>query len=130
MKDYKAYFEIKESPEIVFKGLTNPDIIRLWTGNVVEMSTEEGSEFSLWDGAIVGKNLEFEENRKIVQQWYFGDSEPSIVTMLLHPHRKGTSLELRHTNIPEADYDNMVEGWNAAYMGALAEFYEEEEGGN
>jgi len=127
MKDYKAYFEIKESPGIVYKGLTNPDIIRLWTGNDVEMSTEEGSEFSLWDGAIVGKNLEFEEDRKVVQQWYFGDSEPSIVTMILHPHRKGTSLELRHSNIPDDDYENMVEGWNGAYMGALAEFYEEEE---
>jgi len=127
MKDYKAYFEIKESPDIVYRGLTNPDIIRLWTGNEVEMTTEEGSEFSLWNGSIVGKNLEFEEGRKIVQQWYFGDSEPSMVTMLLHPHKKGTSLELRHTNIPDEDYENMVEGWNGAYMGALAEFYDEAE---
>ena len=87
MKDYKAYFIINESPEVVYRGLTNSDIIRLWTGNEVEMNSEAGSEFSLWDGAIVGKNLEFIEGSKIMQQWYFGDSEPSIVTIILHPHK-------------------------------------------
>ena len=126
MKDFKKYYIIGASPEDIYKGLTNPATIQLWTGEKAEMSTEPGSEFSLWDGSIVGKNLEFEENRKIVQQWYFeGQETESIVTIILHPHKQGTSLELRHSNIPDDDYDDLVDGWNSSYMGSLEEFYEE-----
>lgn len=75
----------------------------------------------------MGKNLEFEPGKKIVQQWYFGDqSEPSIVTIKLHSHDQGTSAELRHTNIPDDDYEDIVEGWNQMYFGSLQDFYEED----
>ena len=126
MKDFKKYYIITEVPEIVYQALTNAATIKLWTGEEAEMSTEPGSEFSLWEGNICGKNLEFEENKKIVQEWYFGDQEePSIVTILLHEHKQGTSVELRHTNIPDETYEEMVEGWNGIYFGALQDFYEE-----
>lgn len=125
MKDYKNYYIIAAPPEELYKALTNPATLQLWTGEKAEMSTEAGSEFALWDESIVGKNLEFVENRKIVQQWYFGEQEPpSIVTILLHSHKQGTSVELRHTNIPDEDYDEIVEGWDEVYFGSLAEFYE------
>lgn len=126
MKDYKKYFVLPAAPQEVYLALTHPGTIQLWTGDKVEMSTEPGSEFSLWDGSIVGRNLEFEEGKKIVQQWYFGDQdEDSVVTIKLHPDKGGTSVELRHTNIPDEDYDDIVEGWNHAYFGALRDFYEE-----
>ena len=125
MKDYKKYYIIPASPEEVYAALTNPATIQLWTGEPAEMSTLPGSEFSLWEDSIVGKNLEFTEGKKIVQQWYFGDQEKeSIVTILLHPHKQGTSVELRHTNIPDQDYKDITEGWDESYFGALAAFYE------
>ena len=126
MKDYKAYFIIPASTSDVYSAITNPLTIELWTGEEAIMSTEPGSEFSLWDGSISGKNLEFDTNKKIVQQWYFGEQEePSIVTIKLHIHKQGTSVELRHTNIPDEDYDDIVEGWNNNYFGALVDFYGE-----
>lgn len=127
MKDYKKHFIITAPPEEVYLALTLPATIQLWTGESAEMSTEPGSEFSLWEGSISGKNLEFENGRKIVQQWYFGEQEePSIVTIILHPHKKGTSAELKHSNIPDEDYENIVAGWNEAYFGGLIDFYEGE----
>lgn len=125
MKDYKKYYIIPAAPEEVYIALTNPFTIQLWTGEKADMSTEPGSEFSLWDGSIAGKNLEFEESKKIVQQWYFGDQpEASIVTIKLHAHKSGTSVELRHTNIPDSDYEDIVEGWDNTYFAALIEFYD------
>ncbi|MBX2911571.1 MAG: SRPBCC domain-containing protein [Cyclobacteriaceae bacterium] len=125
MKDFKKYFILSAPPEDVFLALTNPATIQLWSGERAEMSTEAGSEFSLWEGSITGRNLEFIEGKKIVQQWYFGDQqEDSIVTILLHQHQKGTSVELRHTNIPDEAFEDIVEGWNEEYFGALADFYE------
>lgn len=128
MKDYKQYYIIPAEPEEVYLALTNPLTLQLWTGDKAEMSTEPGSEFSLWDGSIVGKNLEFTEGKKIVQKWYFGEQpEPSIVTIKLHPHKKGTSVELRHTNIPDTDFTDITEGWDQTYFGALQDFYEDED---
>ena len=124
MKDFKKYYILHASPSEVYLALTNPLTIHLWSGEEAEMSEEPGSEFSLWEGSIAGKNLEFQKDRMIRQEWYFGEqAEPSIVTIKLHEHESGTSVELRHTNIPDVDYNDIVEGWNTAYFGALQDFY-------
>jgi uncharacterized protein YndB with AHSA1/START domain len=128
MKNYKKYYIIPAPPEEVYLALTVPTTILLWTGEEAVMSTVPGSEFSLWDGSIEGKNIEFVESKKIVQEWYFGDQEESsIVTIILHADKSNsTSAELRHSNIPDEAYEDIVEGWNQSYFGALQEFYEEE----
>jgi len=126
MKSYKQYYIIDAEPEVVYAALTNPATIQLWTGETAEMSIEVGSEFNLWSGNITGKNLEFETGKKIVQEWYFGEQqESSIVTIILHEHKKGTSAELRHTNIPDTDYTDIVDGWNNMYFAELIDFYKE-----
>jgi uncharacterized protein YndB with AHSA1/START domain len=125
MKDLKKYFIITDEPEIIYQALTNPMTLKLWTGEEAIMSTEPGSEFSLWNGSIEGKNIAFEAGKKIVQQWYFdGQDKPSIVTIILHPHKHGTSAELRHTNIPDEVFEEMEEGWTNNYFRSLMEFYE------
>jgi activator of HSP90 ATPase len=128
VKDFKKYYTLPATPEEVYMALTNPLTLELWTGDEVVMSTEPGSEFSLWGGSIVGKNLEFEPNKKVVQQWYFdGKPETSIVTIKLHAGKdNGTSVELRHTNIPDKEYDDFASGWDDYYFGALADFFEGE----
>ena len=126
MKDFKKYYIIPASPEEVYQALTNPITIKLWTSEEAEMSTIPGSEFSMWDGSITGKNIEFQENKLIVQQWYFGEqSEASIVTIKLHAHGDGTSVELLQTNIPDNDFTDIVDGWNDSYFAALYDFFVE-----
>jgi activator of HSP90 ATPase len=125
MKSFKKYYVVSATPQEIYMALTNPITIQLWTGEVAEMSTEPGSEFSMWEGSITGKNLEFIENKKIVQQWYFGDQpEESIVTIILHPDKHGASVEVRHTNIPDDDYQDIVDGWDGAYMGSIVDFFD------
>ena len=86
MKDFKKYYTLAASPQDVYNALTTPVTLELWTGESAAMSTQPGSEFSLWGGSIVGKNLEFELGRKIIQEWYFGEQRTaSIVTITLHP---------------------------------------------
>lgn len=130
MKEFKKYYIITAPPEDLYRALTTEITIRLWTGDLVEIDPQVGGEFSMWDGAIQGKFLEMVPYSKIVQQWYFGEQEEeSIVTLKLHEHKKGTSLEVKHTNIPDEDYDDIVEGWNETYVASLIDFYEEEEEG-
>ena len=126
MKDLKKYYLIPATPEEVYAALTNSATIQLWSGEKAVMSTEPGSEFSLWEGSIEGKNLEFEKDKKIVQEWYFGEQDqPSIVKIKLHADKNKTSAELRHTNIPDEAYEDILSGWDENYFGSLIEFYEE-----
>ena len=85
--------------------------------------------FAVLSDAVATANLKMtmsEKDKKIVQQWYFGEEgEASIVTIKLFADKNKTSLELRHTNIPEEDYENIVAGWNEQYMGSLIEFYQD-----
>ncbi len=126
MKNYKKYYLLPVPPEEVYVALTNPFTIQLWTNGDAVMSTEVGAEFSMFDGNITGKNIAFIENQKIIQQWYFGDQEEeSIVTIKLHPDKKGTSVELQHTNIPDEAFEDITQGWDNSYFGSLEDFYEE-----
>lgn len=126
MKDFKKYYLIAAPPDQVYLALTNEATFQLWSGDKADIQAHPGGEFSLWDGSIVGKFLDLEPAGKIVQHWYFGEQpEESIVTIKLHPHDIGTSVELRHTNIPDEEFNDIVEGWSTVYFGSLQEFYED-----
>lgn len=124
--DYKKYIYIPAPTEEVYLALTKETSLKLWTGAEVEFEEVPGTEFSLWDGDIAGKNIEFEFGKKIVQQWYFGEeNEPSIVTIKLHEDKSGTSIEFRQTNIPEEDYKDFTEGIDEYFLGGLVDFFDE-----
>jgi activator of HSP90 ATPase len=60
MKELRKYYRIKGTPEEIYAALINPFSITLWTGGEAKMEEKPGTEFSLFDGDIEGKNLEFE----------------------------------------------------------------------
>lgn len=127
MKDIKFYKFIEAEPEEIFRALTNPFTIELWSDAPAKMDDKEGTEFELWDGDICGKNLKVVENKELVQQWYFDtEGEDSIVTIRLHEDKSGTNVELRHTNIPDDAFENINEGWREYYIGSIKRFFEEE----
>lgn len=123
MKEFKKYYKLGASPSDIYNALTNTVMIEIWTGEPAVMSTEPGSEFSLWDGAIVGKNVEFEPDKKIVQHWYFEEDNESVVTIKLHSDKEWTNVEVHQTNIPDDAYENMIEGWEIDYFGNLKELF-------
>lgn len=125
IKDFKKYYSLPAPPEQVYATLTNAPTIQLWTGEPAVMSDAPGEEFSLWGDSITGRNIEFIKDKKIVQQWYFGDRpEQSIVTIILHRDKGGTSMEVRHTNIPDEDYDEITDGWTDNYIASLLDFFD------
>jgi activator of HSP90 ATPase len=125
--EIKFYEYIDGTPEEIYLALTNPFTIELWSDSPAIMDDKEGTEFSLWDGDITGKNIKMVKNEEIVQEWYFGElPEPSVASIKLHPHKNGTNVEVRHTNIPDDAYENINEGWREYYIGAIKRFFEED----
>ncbi len=124
MKTFKKTFRINAEPSDVFSALTNPYTIELWSGYPAVMSQEPGSEFSLWEGDITGKNIEIVQDKKLVQEWYFGEQEErSIVTITIAPDRENSSVTVEHTNIPDEDFNDIAEGWREYYIGAIISFF-------
>ncbi len=125
MKNFKKHFQLSAAPADIYNALVNPVMLEIWTGEPAVMSEVPGSDFSLWDGSITGRNIEFDKDARIVQEWYFGEQdEPSVVTIKLHPKGKGTSMEVLHTNIPDDAFENIIEGWNTDYMEGLEQLFE------
>jgi activator of HSP90 ATPase len=124
MKTFRKTFRINTEPSDVYSALTNPFTIELWSGYPARMSTEPGSEFSLWEGDITGRNIEFVQNKKVVQEWYFGDQNvKSIVTITIRPEGANSLVTVEHTNIPDDIYDEIIGGWDDYYIGAIMNFF-------
>ncbi len=124
MKTFKKTFKINAEPSDIYSAMTNPYTIELWSGYPAQMSTEPGSEFSLWEGDITGRNLEFIQDKKIVQEWYFGEqSEKSIVTITISPDRGNSRINIEHSNIPDEEFDSIAEGWSEFYFDAISNFF-------
>jgi activator of HSP90 ATPase len=124
MKTIRQIHHLPAPSDEVYTALTNPFTIELWSGYPAEMSTVEGSDFSLFEGDIVGKNLEFIENKMIRQQWYFeGELNESVVTLQLRSQKNETVIELTHTHVPEEVFDEMASGWKNIYFKSLKQFF-------
>jgi uncharacterized protein YndB with AHSA1/START domain len=124
VKTIKQSYYINATPEEVYRAITNPFTIELWSGLPANMELTEGSEFYIFDGDICGRNIKLTENLQLVQEWYFGDSqEESIVTINLKPHKTGTRVFLEHIHVPDDVADEFEEGWKNYYWGALKEFF-------
>ena len=125
LKELRTRVKIKAEMEDVYAAFVNPFTIELWSGYPAVMSTEPGSEFSLWEGDISGHNIEFEEEKRIVQEWYFGEQDqPSIATIKFFKDGGKVQVDVIHTNIPEDAYEGITEGWNDYYLGAIKSFLE------
>ena len=124
MKTFQKTFKINAEPADVYSALTNPFTIEIWSGYPAIMSEEPGSEFSLWEGDITGRNLEFIKDRKIVQEWYFGEqTDKSIVTISIQSDKEDSQVTVEHTNIPDKDFADIAEGWREYYIGAIVNFF-------
>lgn len=123
--DFEYKLVIAADPEEVFAALTNPFQIEIWSGYPADMKAEVGYVFSLWEGDITGVNLEVVPNRRLVQEWFFGEQkEQSLVEIKLKKENGKTLLELRHSHIPDEVYDEITEGWREYYLGSMKEMLE------
>ena len=92
------------------------------TGAPAECSGEVGGAFQAWGGYIEGRNLELQENERIVQAWrtsQFSESEPdSRVEITLKADGDATEVTIRHTELPEHGMQ-YLQGWQDHYFSPM-----------
>jgi activator of HSP90 ATPase len=87
----------------------------------------EGGAFSLFNAAIVGRNVELVRNARIVQAWRSDKSWQtgvfSIVRFDIAGQSNRTSLSVTHTGFPEGTYDHLYAGWITHYLQPLSAYF-------
>ena len=89
------------------------------TGAAARCSDQVGGSFEAWDGYISGVNLALDPGLRIVQSWRtveFSAADPdSQIEVTLLAVAGGTSLTLRHSNLPEHGWQ-YEQGWVDSYF--------------
>lgn len=98
-------FELRHSPQKVWRALTDPVLLSEWLLPVVQPKLElrEGAAFTLkaqpqpnWDGMVNCQVLAVEAESKLSYTWVVGGMD-TVVTFTLTPTATGTRLSLVHS---------------------------------
>jgi len=96
-----------------------------FSASSAKIDNTEGGAFTLFDGHIMGRNIELVPDQRIVQAWRSGDWPAgvySIVKFELKPNGTGTHLIFDHTGFPENMLSHLTEGWKVHYWEPLMKY--------
>lgn len=118
------------APEVVWRILTQGDLIGRWMMQPIGFAPVEGTRFTFkttaagaWDGTIRCEVLEVVPHERFAYSWAGGDEDnvgygsrlETIVTIFLSKVEAGTRLRLVHAGfvlpVNAVAYSNMSEGW-------------------
>jgi uncharacterized protein YndB with AHSA1/START domain len=93
-------FDLRHSPQRVWRALTDPKLLTEWLLPVVGLDLEPGAAFTFtappkpgWDGVVNCRFVEIDARRKLSWRWVVGDID-TVVTFTLTPTASGTRLSL------------------------------------
>jgi len=102
-----------------------------FTGSKATCDPKIGGEFTAWDGYILGKNLELEPGKKIVQEWrtteWPSNHPPSILELNFKKNKEGTEITLIQKGIPQDQAEDIKEGWIEFYWEPLKKYFKKKE---
>jgi activator of HSP90 ATPase len=98
-----------------------------FTGDAAHIDPKVGGKYTAWDGYIMGKNLELETPKRILQSWRtteFPEGAPdSTLEILIEPDGEGSKLTLIHTEIPEGQSEEYKQGWKDYYFAPMKAYF-------
>ena len=117
------------SPAQVYAALTSAPEFSSATGRPASFDAREGGAFSLFDGRVIGRNVELEAGERIVQAWRFPEWAPGVysaVRLELRQENEGTRVLLDQDAIPEGASpmfptwrEHVAVGWPMFYFEPL-----------
>jgi activator of HSP90 ATPase len=114
------------SPQQIYEALLDAKQFAAFSGKRAEINREAGGAFSLFDGHILGRNVELVLNQRIVQAWRAGDWPEgvySIAKFELRAQGSGTHLVFDHVGFPIGLRDHLAEGWENNYWSPLKKYF-------
>ena len=116
------------SPDRLFDMYLDPETHGGFTGMPVTVSAVPGSSFSAFNGVITGAILQVVPKRLIVQSWrspYWGPTDlDSTLVLTFLAENDGARIELTQTNVVDADFAGVSQGWEKYYWAPWREYLE------
>jgi activator of HSP90 ATPase len=117
---------IPATPDEVYDAFIDPKKHTAFTGSKATGSPKVGGKFTAWDGYILGKNLELEKGKRIVQEWITTEwpegYSPSRLELTFTKVSSGTEISMIHSNVPAEQADDYKQGWIDFYWKPLKKF--------
>ncbi len=110
----------KASPDAVYEAIMDPKKHAKFSGSKATISRKVGAEFSAYDAYLTGKILELEPDKRIVLSLRHEDEgwpkdHHTRATFFFSRIKEGTRLDFTQTEVPEANYADIEEGWRDFY---------------
>jgi uncharacterized protein YndB with AHSA1/START domain len=124
--DLSLEFILSGKPARVMQLLTDPALIRKWSGEEAILENKEGGRFEMFDGWVKGEVLKTGSN-ELAYTWKPSDwaeeVKPSEVHYLLKEDEAGTKVIIKHTGFPdEKERDSHKSGWTDFFFDPLEDF--------
>jgi activator of HSP90 ATPase len=128
-KTIKQSYFFEATPLEIYELLMDEQKHSAFTGAEAKIQKHVGTEFSAWDGYIQGKNIDLEPAQRIVQTWRSNEEgwpakHFSEVTITLKAKNDGCELTLIQTEVPEACYETINQGWIDYYWEPMEAYLE------
>lgn len=117
--------EFNASAQRIYDVLLNSKDFAAFSGAPANIGVEVGSAFAMFDGKIVGRNVELISGRRIVQAWRPTDWSPGVYSLVkfeLTTQGSQTKIALDHTGFPEGTFDHLNVGWKLKYWDPLRKY--------
>lgn len=115
-------------PSAVFKALTDADLQMVWSGTMARGVSIAGGKFSVFDGQITGRYLDFQNGRRILEEWRTArwprNFPSSIVEITLAAKGEMTVVTLVQSLIPQGRSESIRSEWIDRYWKPLRAFFE------
>jgi len=106
-------FDLKHSPQKVWRALTDPELLKEWLLPVIDLKLEKGAPFTFktqpypgWDGIVNCRMIEIEEHKKLTYAWTVPFLD-TVVTFTLTPTESGTRLSLVQSGFKPEQKQNL-----------------------
>ena len=93
-------------PQRVYEALVTGKEFQAFSGMTATINSVVGGAFTLFDGHIVGRNVELDPGKRVVQAWRTVDWPKGIYSIArfeLEARGTGTHLTFDQTGFPEAE---------------------------
>jgi activator of HSP90 ATPase len=114
---------IKAPAQEIYDALVDgPTFSRMTGGAPATIDAEAGGAFSLFGGAIAGRQIELVPGRRVVQAWRVGswpEGLYSLVRFELQAQGQETKITFDHVGYPDAETEHLSAGWSANYWEPL-----------
>lgn len=119
-------FIVSAKPEKVMQLLTDPVLLRKWSGEDAIVEKETGGRFEMFGGWVKGEILKTGKD-ELAYTWkteeWDADAKPSQVHYKLAAHPEGTKVILHHEGLPDEDeLKDHKESWEDQFFGLMEEY--------